>query len=114
MFRGIPDLDHEFSWSPGASTQRFLAAGIDEMPDYRADGKPAGRSGKFEDRKHNAHGRRPQQADHPAPTEREQDGQRSIAQVSDEITATYLRDEPQPSRLVGVARAAMLMAAQQQ
>jgi len=42
------------------------------------------------------------------------DVQRSIAQVSDEITATYLRDEPQPSRLVGVARAAMLMAAQQQ
>jgi len=40
--------------------------------------------------------------------------QRLIAQVSDEITATYLRDEPQPSRLVGVARAAMLMAAQQQ
>ena len=40
--------------------------------------------------------------------------QRAIAQVSDEITATYLRDEPQPSRLVGVARAAMLMAAQQQ
>ena len=40
--------------------------------------------------------------------------QHSIAQISDEITATYLRDEPQPSRLVGVARAAMLMAAQQQ
>ena len=40
--------------------------------------------------------------------------QRSIAQVSDEIVATYLRDEPQPSRLVGVARAAQLMAAQQQ
>jgi uncharacterized alpha-E superfamily protein len=42
------------------------------------------------------------------------DVQRSIAQVSDEIAATYLRDEPQPSRLVGVARAAQLMAAQQQ
>ena len=40
--------------------------------------------------------------------------QGSIAQVSDEIIATYLRDEPQPSRLVGVARAAALMAAQQQ
>ncbi len=40
--------------------------------------------------------------------------QGSIAQVSDEIVATYLRDEPQPSRLVGVARAAVLMAAQQQ
>lgn len=40
--------------------------------------------------------------------------QGSIAQVSDEIVATYLRDEPQHSRLVGVARAAMLMAAQQQ
>ena len=40
--------------------------------------------------------------------------QGAIAQVSDEIVATYLRDEPQPSRLVGVARAAMLMAAQQQ
>ena len=40
--------------------------------------------------------------------------QGSIAQVSDEIIATYLRDEPQPSRLVGVARATMLMAAQQQ
>jgi uncharacterized alpha-E superfamily protein len=40
--------------------------------------------------------------------------QRSIAQVSDEIIATYLRDEPQPSRLGSVARAAVLMAAQQQ
>ena len=40
--------------------------------------------------------------------------QRSIAQVCDEVVATYLRDEPQPSRLVGVARAAALMAAQQQ
>jgi uncharacterized alpha-E superfamily protein len=40
--------------------------------------------------------------------------QGSIAQVSDEIIATYLRDEPQPNRLVGVARAAALMAAQQQ
>lgn len=40
--------------------------------------------------------------------------QSAIAQVSDEVTATYLRDQPQPGRLVGVARAAVLMAAQQQ
>ncbi|MDQ2952334.1 MAG: alpha-E domain-containing protein [Chloroflexota bacterium] len=37
-----------------------------------------------------------------------------IAQASDELSATYLRDQPTPGRLVGVARAAMLMAAQQQ
>lgn len=40
--------------------------------------------------------------------------QQLIAQASDEVTATYLRDQPQPGRLVGVARAALLMAAQQQ
>lgn len=40
--------------------------------------------------------------------------QRSIAQVSDEIAATYLRDEPQRGRLAGVARAVLLMAEQQQ
>ena len=40
--------------------------------------------------------------------------QSALASASDEITATYLRDQPQPGRLVGVARAAMLMAAQQQ
>jgi uncharacterized alpha-E superfamily protein len=37
-----------------------------------------------------------------------------IAQASDELSATYLRDQPAPGRLVGVARAAALMAAQQQ
>jgi len=37
-----------------------------------------------------------------------------IAQASDELSATYLRDQPAPGRIVGVARAAMLMAAQQQ
>jgi len=37
-----------------------------------------------------------------------------IAQASDEVSATYLRDQPAPGRIVGVARAAMLMAAQQQ
>jgi len=37
-----------------------------------------------------------------------------IAQASDELSATYLRDEPVPGRLVGVARATMIMAAQQQ
>jgi uncharacterized alpha-E superfamily protein len=37
-----------------------------------------------------------------------------IAQASDELSATYLRDEPVPGRLVGVERAAMIMAAQQQ
>jgi uncharacterized alpha-E superfamily protein len=40
--------------------------------------------------------------------------QARIAVVSDQVTRTYLREEPQPRRLVGVARAAMLMAAQQQ
>ena len=42
------------------------------------------------------------------------DVQRQIAGVCDHITRVYLRDEPQPGRLVAVARAAMLMAAQQQ
>jgi uncharacterized alpha-E superfamily protein len=37
-----------------------------------------------------------------------------IAQASEELSATYLRDEPVPGRLVGVERATMLMAAQQQ
>jgi uncharacterized alpha-E superfamily protein len=37
-----------------------------------------------------------------------------IAQASDELSATYLRDEPVPGRVAGVARATMLMAAQQQ
>jgi uncharacterized alpha-E superfamily protein len=37
-----------------------------------------------------------------------------IAQASDELSATYLRDQPMPGRLVGVERATMLMAAQQQ
>jgi uncharacterized alpha-E superfamily protein len=37
-----------------------------------------------------------------------------IAQASDELSATFLRDEPVPGRLVGVARATMIMAAQQQ
>lgn len=37
-----------------------------------------------------------------------------IAQASDELSATYLRDQPVPGRLVGVERATMLMAAQQQ
>src|SRR5688500_1044567 len=40
--------------------------------------------------------------------------QSAIAAVSDEVTNTYLRDQPQAGRLVGVARAAVLMAAQQQ
>jgi uncharacterized alpha-E superfamily protein len=34
--------------------------------------------------------------------------------ISEHITAGYLRDEPQPGRIVAVARAAMIMAAQQQ
>jgi uncharacterized alpha-E superfamily protein len=42
------------------------------------------------------------------------DVQRSIARVCEQLTSVYLRDEPQPGRLVAVARAAMLMAAQQQ
>jgi uncharacterized alpha-E superfamily protein len=37
-----------------------------------------------------------------------------IGQASDELSATYLRDQPAPERLVGVARATMIMAAQQQ
>jgi uncharacterized alpha-E superfamily protein len=37
-----------------------------------------------------------------------------IAQASDELSATYLRDEPVPGRVAGVARATLLMAAQQQ
>jgi uncharacterized alpha-E superfamily protein len=40
--------------------------------------------------------------------------QSSIAAASDELTATYLRDQPQATRLVGVARATVLMAEQQQ
>jgi uncharacterized alpha-E superfamily protein len=42
------------------------------------------------------------------------DIQQLIAQASEELSATYLRDEPMPGRLVGVARATMIMAAQQQ
>ena len=42
------------------------------------------------------------------------DVQSRIATVSDEVIRTYLTDEPQPGRLVAVARAALLMAAQQQ
>jgi uncharacterized alpha-E superfamily protein len=37
-----------------------------------------------------------------------------IADVAEQITRTYLRGEAPPSRLVGVARAALIMAAQQQ
>jgi len=37
-----------------------------------------------------------------------------IRVVSEHVTAGYLRDEPQPGRIVAVARAAMIMAAQQQ
>jgi uncharacterized alpha-E superfamily protein len=40
--------------------------------------------------------------------------QRRITTVSDHITRIYLRDEPQPGRVVAIARAAMIMAAQQQ
>lgn len=40
--------------------------------------------------------------------------QRLIAQASQELSATYLRDEPVRAQLVGVERAAMLMATQQQ
>ena len=39
---------------------------------------------------------------------------RAIEQVAAEVAATYLRDQPQAGRLVGVARAAQLMAEQQQ
>jgi uncharacterized alpha-E superfamily protein len=42
------------------------------------------------------------------------DVQEEIARICDHLTRVYLRDEPQPGRLVGVARAAMLMAEQQQ
>ncbi len=42
------------------------------------------------------------------------DVRRRIARVSEEVTTTYLRAEAQPGRLVAVARAAMIMAAQQQ
>ncbi len=42
------------------------------------------------------------------------DVHRSIADVADQITRTYLRDEAPPARLGGVARAAMIIAAQQQ
>jgi uncharacterized alpha-E superfamily protein len=42
------------------------------------------------------------------------DVQGHIAAVSDHVTRSFLRDEPQAGRLVGVARAAMIMAAQQQ
>ncbi|MBA2450839.1 MAG: alpha-E domain-containing protein [Chloroflexi bacterium] len=37
-----------------------------------------------------------------------------IAEISEHVTRGYLRDEPRPGRLVAVARAAMIMAAQQQ
>jgi uncharacterized alpha-E superfamily protein len=37
-----------------------------------------------------------------------------IGQASEELSATYLRDQPAPDRLAGVARATMMMAAQQQ
>ncbi|HEX2323928.1 MAG TPA: alpha-E domain-containing protein, partial [Chloroflexota bacterium] len=42
------------------------------------------------------------------------DVQRRIALVSGHVTDSYLRHEPQAGRVVGVARAAMIMAAQQQ
>jgi uncharacterized alpha-E superfamily protein len=42
------------------------------------------------------------------------DVQARIAAVCEEITRTYLRDEPSPGRLVAAERAAMIMAAQQQ
>lgn len=40
--------------------------------------------------------------------------QSSIAATSDQLTATYLRDQPQAASLAGVARATVLMAEQQQ
>jgi uncharacterized alpha-E superfamily protein len=43
-----------------------------------------------------------------------EDVEQRIRIVSEHITAGYLRDEPQPGRLVAVARAAMIMAEQQQ
>ena len=42
------------------------------------------------------------------------DVQQRIVTVSDHVTRIYMRDEPQPGRLVAVTRAAMIMAAQQQ
>jgi uncharacterized alpha-E superfamily protein len=39
---------------------------------------------------------------------------RRIAELADIVTRTYLHDESEPARGVGVARAAMIMAAQQQ
>ncbi|MGE3269656.1 MAG: alpha-E domain-containing protein [Chloroflexota bacterium] len=43
-----------------------------------------------------------------------EDIQHRVRVVSEHVTAGYLRDEPQPGRLVAVARAAMIMASQQQ
>ena len=43
-----------------------------------------------------------------------EDIQHRVHVVSEHVTAGYLRDEPQPGRLVAVARAAMIMASQQQ
>ena len=43
-----------------------------------------------------------------------EDVQHRIQVVSEHVTAGYLRDEPQPGRLVAVVRAAMIMATQQQ
>ncbi len=43
-----------------------------------------------------------------------EDIQERIALVSEGVTRTYLRDEPQPGRLVALSRAALIMAAQQQ
>jgi uncharacterized alpha-E superfamily protein len=42
------------------------------------------------------------------------DVHRRISDVAEQVTRTYLRDEAAPSRTVGVARAAMIMAQQQQ
>jgi uncharacterized alpha-E superfamily protein len=42
------------------------------------------------------------------------DVQQRIVTVSDHVTRIYMRDEPQPGRLVAVTRAALIMAAQQQ
>lgn len=43
-----------------------------------------------------------------------EDIQHRVQVVSEHVTAGYLRDEPQPGRLVAVVRAAMIMATQQQ
>lgn len=43
-----------------------------------------------------------------------EDIRQRVQTVSEHVTAGYLRDEPQPGRLVAVARAAMIMASQQQ